>query len=115
MSALTLERKVQHDPPPITTGGGIIMITPPLDEDFWSYRVELTETQAILGFPKFGVVGIGFAEEEDWNTNLPSSADTEEILEHIGHNRGDDTITDKEILEAIELIQIAIKADKETP
>ena len=70
-----------------------MLITPPIDEDFWSYRVRVSDTQAVVGFPKFGVVGVGFAiENEDWNTNLPSSIAAEEILGHIAVNKGDDAI-----------------------
>ena len=41
----------------------VLMITPPLDEDYWLFRVKLYEDQAIVGFPKFGTIGIGFAQE----------------------------------------------------
>lgn len=76
---LVLERKEEHDNPPI---GGVIMITPALNEDYWAYRVRLSEKQAIVGFPKFGTIGIGFAvEDDDWNTNLPySGCSAEEIF-----------------------------------
>ena len=93
------------------TEGGIIgagiMITPPLDEDYWAYRVRLSETQAMLGFPKFGTIGVGFAQEEDWNTNLPYTCGAEEIYAHIAHNKGDDAITREDCLTAIRMIQEA--------
>jgi hypothetical protein len=113
---LTLERKSQIDESPLVAANGqvIASITPRVgDDDYWAYRVGLTESQALLGFPKFGVVGIGFAvEDEDWNTNLPSSIDAEKILDHIWKNAGP-TVTDKAVvLEAIQLIQRAVEEDR---
>ena len=86
-----------------------MLLTPPLDEHFWLYRVAVSEKQAIVGFPKFGVVGVGFQHEEDWNTNLPSSADAAELYEHISHNRkaGGDCPPKQRCLDAIRLIQQA--------
>ena len=86
---LTVERKVQERRRDHRIGGGIA-ITPAIGEDYWAYRVRLSEAQAIVGFPKFFTVGIGFAQEEDWNTNLPYTCGTEEIYDHIAHNKGDD-------------------------
>ncbi|SRR5258708_2313822 len=88
--------------------GAAIMITPPLDEDYWLFRVKLAEDQAIVGFPKFGTVGIGFAQEEDWNTNLPYTCPTQQIYDHIKHNKQYEHITDEQCMEAIRLIQDAI-------
>lgn len=68
--------------------GAGIMITPPIDENFWLFRVPLSEDQAIVGFPKFNVIGIGFQKEEDWNTNLPSGTSAITIYEHIKCNKG---------------------------
>lgn len=45
--------------------GARIMITPPLNEDYWLFRVKLTENQSLGGFPKLGTIGIGFAQEKD--------------------------------------------------
>lgn len=89
-----------------------ILFTPPIDHDFWKYRVRLFEDQAIVGFPKFTSIGIGFAIEEDWNTNLPSSCDAEEILKHIWHNRRYVAIKKKRALKAIEMIKQAVLEDK---
>ena len=112
MSDLTLERRSQ----PNLTGligdeGAVIMLTPPIDEDYWEYRVRLSETQAVVGFPKFTTIGIGFAVEEDWNTNLPYFCSTEEIFDHIRHNKGDDAISDADVIEAIRLVQAAATED----
>lgn len=107
---LKLERKDQQDDPPI---GGVVMITPALDEDYWSYRVIVGEHQAVVGFPKFTTIGIGFAvEDADWNTNLPYTVETERIWEHIKHNKGDDSIPDEWCIEAIRLIQQAVLEDR---
>lgn len=106
---LVLERKDQE------LGGiianGLLRITPGLDEDYWSYRVQLSEEQAVLGFPKFSprLIGIGFAVEKDWNTNLPTSCSAQEIFEHIKHNKCDDSIEDADVIRAIEMIRTAVK------
>jgi hypothetical protein len=110
MKELTLEVKGQADESPVV--GGLVMLTPNLGEDYWAYRVVLSERQAIVGFPKFGTIGIGFAVEEDWNTNLPFTLPAERIFDHIAHNKGDDSITDEECLAAIRLIQARAKADR---
>lgn len=96
----------------VVDGGGIVMMAPIVDEDYWAYRVQLSDTQAIVGFPKFTTIGIGFAVEEDWNTNLPYKVDTEAIFDHIAHNKGDDSITDEDCLTAIGMIQQAVREDR---
>lgn len=110
MSKLLLERKDQRNETPMFGG---LMLTPKLDENYWSYRVLLSEKQAVIGFPKFFTVGIGFAvEDEDWNTNLPYTCDAVEIFNHIKDNRGDDAISDEDCIAAIRLIQEAIASDQ---
>ena len=104
---LTLETRGQEDQSPVI---GPIMMTPSVGEDYWTYRVQLTDKQAIIGFPKFFTIGIGFAAEEDWNTNFPYTTDAEKIYEHIKHNAGDAAITREMCLEAIRLIQDAARA-----
>lgn len=92
-----------------TLAGGSILITPPtLGEDYWLLRVKVSEKQAIVAFPKFGTIGIGFQVEEDWNTNLPYLCCAKEIFEHIKHNKGDDTVLDDDCIKAICLLQTAI-------
>lgn len=87
-----------------------MMITPPLNEEYWIFRVKLHEDQAIVGFPKFGTIGIGFALETDnWNTNLPYTCDDEMIYNHIEHNKKYDEITKEQCVQAIHLIQEAAK------
>jgi hypothetical protein len=105
-----LESRVQQDK---TLRVGAFSIAPAIEPDYWTYRVRLSETQAIVGFPKFFTVGIGFAEEEDSNTNLPYTCDAEEIYEHIAHNKGDDSISRDDCIDAIRLIQQVAKADRE--
>jgi hypothetical protein len=109
---LTLERRDQQNKTPIL-GGGIAMLTPAIDEDYWAYRVRLSDGQAIVGFPKFMTIGIGFAVEEDWNTNLPYTCETEEIFEHIRDNKGDDEIADDDVRAAIALVQEAAREDRD--
>jgi len=113
---LALERRTQPDKSPVfadITGTVVGTMTPPIDEDYWAYRVKLSETQAVVGFPKFGTIGIGFAvEDDDWNVNLPYSVETERIFEHIQKNKGDDSITDDAVREAISLVQQAAREDR---
>jgi hypothetical protein len=95
---------------------GTIMLAPMVNEGYWSYRVRLTDTQAIVGFPKFITIGIGFAvEDASWNTNLPYTQDAERIADHIWHNHGDsipDTPEWKQtVTAAIAIIQNAIHED----
>jgi len=82
-----------------------VMITPSIDENFWLFRVLVSDKQAIVGFPKFGVIGVGFQHEEDWNTNLPTGTFAIEIYDHIKHNKGDAKIPRSRCIEAIMLIQ----------
>lgn len=107
MHELKLETRDQDN---LTPTAGPVMLTPPISEDYWSYRVRVADGQAIVAFPKFGVIGIGFAVEEDWNTNLPSDCSAEEIYDHIEHNRGDESITRETCVAAIRMIQDAIAA-----
>ncbi|QKW15320.1 hypothetical protein [Verrucosispora sp. NA02020] len=109
MSKLSLETKNQQDE---TVRIGPVALTPAVDEGHWTYRVRLTGAQSIVGFPKFSTIGIGFAVEDDWNTNLPYTCTAEEIYEHIEHNRGDASITREDCIAAIRLIQEAAKADR---
>jgi hypothetical protein len=88
---------------------------PGVGEDYWSHRVRLSETQAVIGFPKFSTVGIGFAVEEDsWNTNLPYSCPTGKIFDHIIDNKGDEEISNTDVREAILMIQLAVIDERAT-
>ena len=109
MSDLVLETKTQEN---ATKQMGPLMMTPLVEPEYWSYRVRLSEKQAIVGFPKFFTIGIGFAEEEDWNTNLPYTCGSEEIWEHIKHNKGDDAISDEDCVRAIQMVQEAATRDR---
>lgn len=110
---LTLERRDQMDETPeLRVGGAVAILTPPIHEGYWAYRVRLSAKQAIVGFPKFGTIGIGFAVEEDWNTNLPYSCSAEEIYEHIQHNKADADIARDACIEAIEMIRSAVRMDR---
>jgi hypothetical protein len=91
--------------------GGVFQMTPPsIGEDYWTYRVRLGGKQAVVGFPKFSTIGVGFAVEEDWNSNLPYTCDAGEIFDHIAHNKGDDSIADDDVREAIRMVQEAATA-----
>lgn len=99
-------RPEQADESPVI---GPFIMTPPIDDDYWRWRVIVGDGQAIVGFPKFGTVGIGFAREEDWNANLPYTQPAEAIFEHIAHNKGDDSIPDERCLTAIRMVQDAVR------
>lgn len=113
---LVLERRDQANESGVAVGGwrgeAVVMFTPPISEDYWAYRVVVGDDQAIVGFPKYTTIGIGFAKEEDWNTNLPYTCGTEEIWHHIDHNKGDDAIPDERCIEAIRMVQEAVNADR---
>ena len=92
----------------INIGTAKVMVTPPLDGDYWLFRVPVSDKQAIIGFPKFMTIGIGFQiEEKNWNTDLPFQCDAEMIFNHISLNKGDDNISDDDCIEAIKVIQVA--------
>jgi hypothetical protein len=110
---LTLERKNQPNETKTYGQSPVLMLTPAIDEDYWAYRVRVSDRQAVVGFPKFATVGIGFAIEEDWNTNLPYTCGTEEIYDHIEHNKGDDSITREDCIAAIKMIQDAVHEDRD--
>lgn len=93
---------------PICVGKSLVAITPAIGEDYWLIRVPVSENQAVVCFPKFFTIGIGFQKETDWNTNLPYTCSSEQIFNHISHNKGDDSITDESCIEAIELLQNTI-------
>lgn len=92
-----------------------VALTPPVGEDYWSHRVRLSDTQAVVGFPKYSTTGIGFAVEEgSWNTNLPYHMPTDRILAHIIDNKGDEAIDDADVREAIVMIQLAVIDERAT-
>jgi len=103
------ERFYPKDRPIKLGGGSVVLITPPLDEDYWLARVSLGDN-AVVCFPKFGTIGIGFQKETDWNTNLPYSSSAETIWNHIQRNKADHTINRKVGIAAIELLREYAKA-----
>lgn len=117
--ALVLERRTSaRDETPIVTiaeSQRVLLLTPPISEEYWAYRVRVADGQAVVGFGKFGTIGIGFAVEEDWNTNLPYTSDAISIMRHIWHNRGENLPDTPEaralVAHAIELIRAAVKED----
>lgn len=112
---LQLERRDQADLTGVVVGeGATILFTPPVGEDYWEYRVRVSDGQAVIGFGKFGTIGIGFAVEDgSWNTNLPYQCTAERIAKHIDINRPKGLRRAK-VVEAIRLIQAAAHADRGT-
>lgn len=102
---------VKSDPNRVVLGNAVLLVSPlNLDKDYWQFRVKLgNKGQAIVGLPKFGVIGIGFAKETDWNTNLPSDCKVDEIFNHIARNKGDSSILDSDVKIAIGMVQKAAK------
>lgn len=94
--------------PVLRTPGATLLMTPPIGEDYWWLRVPVSEHQAIVAFPKFMTVGVGFQIEDDWNTNLPYICSAERIYHHISHNKGDEAIAESDCIAAIQLIQATI-------
>lgn len=103
----------------IDFGGGVsIGIGRGGDEDYWAYRVQLTDKQAVIGFPKFGTIGVGFLREnDDWNSNLPYSSPVVMIADHIRRNRfvdGED-IPRANVERALTMIRDAVGEDRGGP
>lgn len=106
---LILERKDQED---TTAHVGPVVLSPSIDDNYWSHRVRLTDEQSIVAFPKFRTFGIGFAvEEEVGDRNLPYTCDTEKIYNHIKINAGDEEISREVCIEAIKMLQVAVDQD----
>lgn len=97
--------RVAEQKPLRTPTGGTVHFTPPLSEEFWWARVPLGKSQAVVCFPKFTTIGIGFQHETDWNTNLPYTEPAEEIFDHIKHNKGRCRADRETCLRAIRLLQ----------
>lgn len=114
---LQLEVREQEDLTQVFAGGRSVAIVAPLvNEDYWMFRVRLSQKQAVVGFPKIGTIGIGFAvEDEDWNRNLPYQSTTDEIAAWIACNKGDDSISDEDVILAVSMVQGAARLWKEGP
>lgn len=92
----------------ILAGGDVMVsLTPPRNEDYWILRVPVSDSQAIVAFPKFCVIGVGFQIEEEWfqGCDLPTGCDAQTIYDHIKKNKGDDAIPDDTCIKAIQLIK----------
>jgi len=71
----------------------------------WLFRVKLKYDQAILGFPKMGTIGIGFAKEEDWDFNVPCEESVDVIFDNIKSNKRYSDISEREVREAIQMVK----------
>jgi len=111
---LKLEVKVQPDKTPVINGKEMtVMLTPAIGEDYYIARVAVSKNQALVAFPKFFTIGIGFQKEKDWNTNLPYTGTAESIFDHIKHNKGSKSIPDGRCIEAIKMLQAYAASVKE--
>ena len=115
MKNLTVEYKKGFEPSKdaINTGKVLIMFTPDISEDYWLMRVVLYKDQSIVAFPKFGLIGVGFAQESSWNTNLPYQVEAERLYKHIRRNKKYRAITKQTCLEGLKLLQEACKKYEE--
>jgi hypothetical protein len=115
MKKLTVEYKKGFEPckDSINTGKVLIMFTPAINQDYYIMRVVLYKDQALVAFPKFSLIGVGFAIESDWNTNLPYQTETERLYEHIKVNKKYRAITKQTCLEGLKLLQEACKKYEE--
>lgn len=93
-------------------GGLMVSITPDINADYFIARVPLFQDQSIVIFPKFGTIGCGFAQEEDWNTNLPIRSDAKVIYDHIAKNKKYPEITEEQCIEAIRMLQAWAEANR---
>ena len=118
MRKLVVEYKEGFQPSKdtINTGKGVIMFTPDIDENYWIMRVKVyhdkvnNKDQSIVAFPKFGLIGVGFAiEEGSWNTNLPYQTSPERLYEHIKCNKKYGNLKKETCVKAIILLQEACK------
>ena len=111
MRKLVVEYKEGFQPSKdcINTGKVIIMFTPAINKDYYIMRVVLYKDQALVAFPKFGLIGVGFALESDWNTNLPYQTSPERLYEHIKVNKKYRAITKETCIEGLKLLQAACK------
>lgn len=109
MKKLELEFRNEFKPAASTfqVGNTQVMITPPISEDYWVFRIKLYKDQALIAFPKFTTLGIGFAIEDDWNTNLPYRTDAIGIYNHIKHNKLYKQISKQMCIDAITILQKA--------
>ena len=119
MKKLTVEfnAKFRKGNDTFASGLNVIMFTPPVDEDYWIFRVVLNKKgQAIQCFPKFGVIGCGFAQEKkDWNTNMPIDVSDTRLYDHIKVNKGDKNISRADCLRAIHMLKAAVDEWKKKP
>jgi len=109
MKKLIVEYKKGFEPSKDTfrVGRVVVMMTPAITEDYWIMRVKVFRNQAIVAFPKFGLICVGFAQESDWNTNLPYQTPAERLYQHIEVNKKYKTLTKERCIEAIKMLQCA--------
>jgi hypothetical protein len=109
MRKLVVEYKKDFKPSKdvIKVGGAVIMFTPAISEDYWIMRIKLYRNQALVAFPKFGLIGVGFANESDWNTNLPYQVSAEKLYQHIERNKKYEALTKERCIQAIKMLQFA--------
>lgn len=101
------EKFVEQSTKMKTDDGGTIEFSPVVYDEYYLFRVHLYKDQYLLAFPKFGTLGIGFALEDDWNTNLPYICDTDKIYDHIKCNKKYKEIKKRDVINAINELKAA--------
>lgn len=86
------------------------IMTPQLTPDYWTYRVALSNGNAIVAAPEFGTLGIRYQIEDEYNVTNRWDYTANEIEALIRRNRPANT-TREEAMSAIRKIQGAIRAD----
>jgi hypothetical protein len=107
---LKLRRRSQEDQTRVP--GTNISIGRSGAEDYWTYRVDLTENQALIGFPKHGTIGIDFLHNR--GEDLPYTSDPEYLADFFAPGRlegGDTEISRAAVIRAIKMIREAVVED----
>lgn len=99
---IIINKDIEDETTAIKSG---VIVAPNIDENYFVAKIQLYKDQSINLFPKFFTYGIGFAQEIDWNTNLPFQIDAEEIYDHIAINKKYDEISKEECIKAIKELQ----------
>lgn len=78
-------------------------------DDYWAYRVDLSDKQALIGFPKHGTIGVDFLHNH--GQDLPYSVNPERLADFFSRGRllgGDETMPRANVIHAIKMIREAV-------
>jgi hypothetical protein len=103
---LKLRRRAEEDQ---TRVGPNLSIGRSGGDDYWAYRVDLSDKQALIGFPKHGTIGIDFLHNR--GEDLPYSVNPERLADFFAPGRllgGDAVIPREHVIRAIKMIREAV-------